>query len=474
MTFDFSKNYIDGAWVAPNGSAMLDVENPATQQPFARVPDSNVDDVNDAVISASVAQPLWAATGPDERIRLMREMLRHLEGMREEIIRLEIMELGQPESYTAGAHCDYQFERIRSYITVAETFPWTEMMMHSTVTREPVGVVACITPWNYPLGQIVQKVIPAILAGNTCVMKPSQHTPLTAFLLMQAFHDAGFPKGVLNLVSGRGSALGDALVEHPLVDMVSFTGSTSVGISLAQKAMNTMKRVSLELGGKSPCIWLKSDNYAEHVDRLFNSIFLNAGQTCTALSRLLVPREDLPIVEAILLERVADYKAGNPLMPGVKVGPLSSKRQKETVTRYIRQGLADGARLIAGGLPFESDPSYVIQPTIFMDVTGDMSIAREEIFGPVLCVMGYDTVDEAVAMANDTPYGLNAMVCGPRTEAIEVARRIKAGNVYVNDGPRDIFAPFGGYKESGMGREGGRYGMMEFTQLKAVFDHSTF
>lgn len=474
MSYQFDKHYINGEWVPSEGGGFISVENPATLERFAEVPDGTPADAVLAIEAAAAAQPAWSAVPMEKRISLMERMLALFREGRSEIIDLEVKELGSPVTFTASAQCDYQFARVQSYIDIARTLPLEEAYAQSTVIREPVGVVVCLTPWNYPLGQIVQKVVPAILTGNTVVLKPSQHTPLTAFILADAFDRAGFPKGVFNLISGRGSALGGTLASHPLVDMVSFTGSTKVGVSLAREALLGVKRISLELGGKSPFIWLKSDDYRPALSRLVGSIFYNSGQTCTALSRLLVPEEDLPEIEKLLAETAAELRTGDPADPKTDLGPVSSLAQFQKVSEYIRLGLEEGARLIAGGEPESCEHGYYIRPVIFSGVRNDMRIAQEEIFGPVLAVIPYRTTDEAVAIANDTVYGLNAAVFGPKEKALAVARRIKAGNVYVNDAPRDITAPFGGYRQSGIGREGGAAGLLEFTQQKAVFDRSTF
>lgn len=473
MTHPFESHYINGEWIASSGTDTIGVENPATLDIIARIPDGTPEDAEKAILAAKAALPAWSRVALPLRIQLMKEMLRHFEAMREEIIDWEVKELGSPVTFTTSAHCDYQFTRIRSYIEAVETIRFEEPYAASTVRREPVGVVACITPWNYPLGQIVQKVVPAILMGNTVVLKPSQHTPLTAVLMAEAFDRAGFPKGVFNMVSGRGSRLGEVLSTHPKVDMVSFTGSTRVGTELARQALLSMKRVSLELGGKSPFILLKSDDYRPAMARLIPSIFYNSGQTCTALSRLLVPVEDLEKVKALLKETIETIKVGDPTDPATEVGPLSSLSQFKKVRDYLLLGLEEGAELLTGRIPEadEGKNGYVIEPAVFTNVTNDMRIAREEIFGPVLCVLTYQDVDEAVRIANDTPYGLNAAVFGPKDEAVEVAKRLEAGNVYVNDAPRDVTAPFGGYKSSGIGREGGVAGLLEFSQLKAIFDH---
>lgn len=467
---DFEKLYINGEWVPSASGEFIDVENPATMKTFARVPAANAEDVDKAAKAAHAALPGWAATPLQTRIDLMKKMLVRFKELEPQIIDLEVKELGSPVTFAKSAHCEYQYVRTQSYIDLAPEVKFVENFAASTVYREPIGVIACITPWNYPLGQIIQKVIPAVLMGNTVIVKPSQHTPLTSYLLADAFEKAGFPKGVFNLVVGRGSVIGDPMADHPLIDMISFTGSTTGGVEVAQRGLKSVKRLCLELGGKSPDVFLKSDSYTEGIRILFNSIFLNAGQTCTALSRVLVPREDKEKIEAEMKDIVKEYAAGNPTDPKVKVGPVASKAQYRKISEYIQKGIDEGAKVLCGGLPAPADHGYYIQPTIFTDVKNDMDIAQKEIFGPVLCVIPYDTVDEAVEIANDTTYGLNAAVWGPKEEAIAVGRRIQAGNVYINDGPRDVTAPFGGYKESGIGREGGIYGLLELTQLKALFD----
>lgn len=470
MAYRFDSFYIGGAWVKPSTTDVLTLENPATRDPFATVPDATPADAVAAIEAAASALPAWSATPLAKRVELMQKALEIFKTYRDEIIRLEALELGGPVSYSANAHCDYQFTRIESYIRESQKVVLEEQFEQSTVVREPVGVIACITPWNYPLGQVVQKIIPALLMGNTVVLKPSQHTPLTAYLLVDSLDRAGFPAGTVNLITGRGSKLGDTLATHPLVDMISFTGSTAVGIKLSQKALEGVKRISLELGGKSPFIWLPNEDYEPAINQLFGSVFYNSGQTCTALTRLLVPESDLERVKALLLRRIPQLVVGDPMDPKTNIGPMASKAQYDKVLSYIELGQSEGAELLCGGPAPEAGKGYFIKPTVFVNVTNSMRIAREEIFGPVLCVITYKTVNEAVDIANDTPYGLNAAVFGERELALSVAKHIKAGNVYVNGGPRDVTAPFGGYKQSGIGREGGRYGLMEFTQLKATFD----
>lgn len=467
---DFEKLYIDGEWTPASSGEWIDVENPADMKIFARVPRGAAEDIDRAARAAKAAFPAWAAKPLSERIALMERFLVIFRSQEEEIIDLEIKELGAPWSFAKSSHCEYQYTRVRSYIDLAPEVPMVEKMPLSTVYREPVGVVGCITPWNYPLGQVVQKVIPALLMGNTVVLKPSQHTPLSCYLMADAFDRAGFPKGVFNMVTGRGAEVGDAMATHPAIDMISFTGSTSGGIQVARQALGTVKRITLELGGKSPDIFLSMDDYDTAIRCCFNSIFLNSGQTCTALSRLIIPKSEEAKIEARLAAIVKEYTVGDPADHSVKVGPLASLSQYRKVRSYIEKGLSEGARLLAGGVPDAPVRGYYVEPTIFTGCTMDMTIARDEIFGPVLCVFTYETEDEAVALANDTRYGLNAAVYGPKERAVAVAKKIRAGNVYINDSPRDTAAPFGGYKESGLGREGGVYGMLEFTQQKALFD----
>ena len=350
MSWDFEKHYINGEWTPSEDDAWIEVENPATLERFARIPDGTPADADRAVAAAKAALEGWRTTPLAERIRLMKAMLANFEALHDEIIPLEVAELGAPVGFTTRTHCEYQYVRVRSYIEAAERMVLEETLPNSTVYREPVGVVACVTPWNYPLGQVVQKVVPAILMGCTVVLKPSQHTPLTACLLADAFDRAGFPKGVFNMVSGRGSRLGDRLASHPDVDMVSFTGSTTVGIRIAQRALESVKHISLELGGKSPAVFLPSDDYSAAYPKILSSIFFNAGQTCTALSRLIVPRRDLARIESEFCELAAKLVVGDPTDPKTDIGPVSSKAQFEKIAEYVQAGIDEGARLVMGGV----------------------------------------------------------------------------------------------------------------------------
>ncbi len=467
---NFEKIYINGQWVPGSTGQFIDVENPATREIFAKVPAGNAKDVDAAAKAAHRALPVWSATPLEERISLMKRFLEIFRSQEDELIDITVKELGSPYTFTKTAQVEYQYTRTQSYIDLASKVPLVEHMAASTVYREPVGVIGCITPWNYPLGQVIQKVIPALLMGNTVILKPSQHTPLSSYWLADAFEKANFPKGVFNLVTGRGGEVGDAMATHPLINMISFTGSTSGGINVGKNALTGLKHISLELGGKSPYIILKGSNHEEAIHLCFNSIFLNSGQTCTAFSRLLIPKFEQSVIEKKLIEIAKEYTTGNPEDPSTKLGPLASLRQYEKVKSYIESGIQEGARLLYGTVPENSNNGYYISPTIFTCVTSEMSIARDEIFGPVLCVFPYETEEEAIRIANDTRYGLNAGVYGEKEKAIAVAKKIEAGNIYINASPRDTSAPFGGYKQSGLGREGGIYGMIEFTQQKALFD----
>lgn len=467
---NFEKIYINGQWVPGSTGQFIDVENPATREIFAKVPAGNAKDVDAAAKAAHRALPVWSATPLEERISLMKRFLEIFRSQEDELINITVKELGSPYTFTKTAQVEYQYTRTQSYIDLASKVPLVEHMAASTVYREPVGVIGCITPWNYPLGQVIQKVIPALLMGNTVILKPSQHTPLSSYWLADAFEKANFPKGVFNLVTGRGGEVGDAMATHPLINMISFTGSTSGGINVGKNALTGLKHISLELGGKSPYIILKGSNHEEAIRLCFNSIFLNSGQTCTAFSRLLIPKSEQSVIEKKLIEIAKEYTTGNPEDSSTKLGPLASLRQYEKVKSYIESGIQEGARLLYGTVPENSNNGYYISPAIFTCVTSEMSIAKDEIFGPVLCVFPYETEEEAIRIANDTRYGLNAGVYGEKEKAIAVAKKIEAGNIYINASPRDTSAPFGGYKQSGLGREGGIYGMIEFTQQKALFD----
>ena len=468
---DLKKLYIDGQWVAPLSGQYIDVENPATKETFATVAAAGEQDVAAAALAAAKAFPAWAARPMEERIDFMRKLLKELIQFEPQMVDAVVNELGIPVSFVKTNHIGYQFVRTQSYIDLAPKLPLVEKLPQSVVYRRPLGVIGCITPWNYPLGQIIQKVIPAILVGATVVLKPSQSTPVTAYYLAEAFDRAGFPKGVFNFIPGRSGEIGNAICDDPNISMISFTGSTKAGIKVSQRALATMKRISMELGGKSPFIILPGADYEKAVRMCFNSLLLNSGQTCTALSRLIIPRKqsrnrtDHPQGPAGIHCRRPDlWKRRKSALSLRKNSGISS------ILTLLR-GIEEGATVLAGGRPEPPEKGYFINPTVFTDVTNDMTIAQEEIFGPVLCVLTYEGVDQALAIANDTKYGLNGAVWGPdKEEATKVAEGILSGNIYVNGSPRDVTAPFGGFKDSGLGREGGKDGMLEFTEPQAIFN----
>ena len=466
---DVRKLYIDGAWVEGETGAMIDIEDPATHEVVARVPRGSEKDVDKAVQAARKAFETWQYTPLETRVELMKKVVAGLKSRRQELIETITKELGSPYTVSADVHTDPFLLEAEHYIEVAANFQYEVRRNTSVVRREPVGVVGGLTPWNFPLEQIEKKVVPALLAGNCVVLKPSQFTPLTAYILTEEIDKAGYPHGVFNLVTGRGGEVGNALSLHPDVDMISFTGSTDAGREVARMGLTNIKKIALELGGKSAAVFLKGGDWENGVKGVLDTVMLNAGQTCNALTRTLVPRDELAKAEEILVRQAAEYKFGPMDDPATTLGPLSSRKQFDRVKKYIELGIEEGARVLIGGVP-EDNGSYVAEPTIFSDVTRNMRIAQEEIFGPVLVVLPYDTVEEAVEIANDSIYGLAGAVYGPEEEANMVARQMKTGTVYVNEGQWDVASPFGGYKQSGLGREGGVEGYEEFLEVKTIYD----
>lgn len=475
MREHFSQQYINGRWTPSGSDGRIPVINPADGSRVAEVPEGATEDADRAVDAACRALRAWRALGVSGRIPFIERLRNELHARRERIADLEVAELGSPADYALKKHCDYQLTRIDAYVELAASLDACGLRRRiagAEIVYEPLGVVAAVTPWNYPLGQIIQKIIPALLMGNTVVLKPSTLAPLTAAVLLEAANAAALPAGVLNLVQGRGSILGAHLAAHPRVAMISFTGSTAVGREIAKLAADGPKRTALELGGKSAAIWLPNAPAFENaVMKLFDSVFLNAGQTCTALSRVLVPQSRLEEAQSAMLSALSAFPVGNPRTAGVRIGPVCGRRQYEKIAAYIRLGLEEGAELLAGRIPdpFDAEKGAYIAPCIFTNVRPNMRIAQEEIFGPVLSVIAYESVEEAVEIANGTPYGLSSAVFGPQEDALAVAERLEAGNVFVNNAPRDIRAPFGGYKASGIGRESGIEGLLEFAQTKSIF-----
>jgi acyl-CoA reductase-like NAD-dependent aldehyde dehydrogenase len=466
----FDKLYIDGAWVAPAGDETLDVIDSTTEDVYATIPAGTPDDIDRAVAAARGAFPGWSETSAPERGKLLLRVAEELEARRDEIADVMTHEVGMPKPLSAAIQVGTGISAFRNASELASTYPF-EDDSEGLIVKEPIGVVGCITPWNYPLNQIGAKVAYALAAGCTVVLKPSEVAPVNAFLLAEIFDDLGFPPGVFNLVSGVGPVVGEALAAHHDVDMISFTGSTRAGRRVSELAAPSIKRVALELGGKSPNVLLDDADFATMVPAGVGAAYMNSGQTCSALTRMIVPRSRLAEAEELAKQAAEAYVVGDPFAEGTTLGPLVSAVQRERVRGYIEKGLDEGATLITGGVdaPEGLESGFFVKPTVFSDVTTDMTIAQEEIFGPVLVLMPYDTDDEAIDIANDTVYGLAGAVAGSHDRAKAVARKIRAGQVRVNSGAYFPAAPFGGYKQSGLGREHGAHGIEEFLEVKALF-----
>jgi acyl-CoA reductase-like NAD-dependent aldehyde dehydrogenase len=466
----FHKLYIDGAWVAPAGSDTLDVIDSTSEEVYATIPAGTPADIDRAVAAAQAGFPAWAETTAPERGKLLLRVAEELEARKDELADVISHEVGMPKGLSAAIQVGTGVSGFRNASEIATTYAF-EDDVNGLIVKEPIGVVGCITPWNYPLNQIAAKVAYALAAGCTVVLKPSEVAPVNAFILAEIIDDLDFPPGVFNLVSGVGPVVGEALAAHPDVDMISFTGSTRAGRRVSELAAPTIKRVALELGGKSPNVLLDDANFAEAVPAGVFMAYMNSGQTCSALTRMIVPRSRLAEVEELAKATAEANVVGDPFAEGTTLGPLVSAVQRERVRGYIEQGLEEGATLITGGpeAPDGLERGFFVKPTVFSNVTTDMTIAQEEIFGPVLVIMPYDTDDEAVEIANDTVYGLAGAVSGSDERAKAVARKIRAGQVRVNQGGYFPAAPFGGYKQSGLGREHGEHGLEEFLEVKALF-----
>ncbi len=466
-----SQLYIDGQWVDPRGSGSIEVVNPATEEVIGRIPEGTADDVEAAVTAARRAFEDWSATDLDQRVKYVQSLAEALGARGEEIAETISAEVGMPLGLSKRIQAGLPAGSTASLIEIAKDFPWEEQIGNSLVVREPVGVVGAITPWNYPLHQIMAKVAPALIAGNTIVLKPSEVAPLNAFILAEIVDEIGLPAGVFNLVTGYGPEVGEAIARHPGVDMVSLTGSTRAGRAVSAAAADTIKRVHLELGGKSANIILDDADFEKAVGGGIMGCYLNSGQTCTALTRMLVPKDRVDEAKAIAAAAAEKVRVGEAHEEGAVLGPLVSESQWQRVQDYIQQGIDEGAEVVTGGpgRPEGRDTGYFVKPTVFANVTNDMTIAQEEIFGPVLSIIGYDDDDDAVRIANDSPYGLSGAVSSADPErAKAMARRIRTGQVAVNGGAFNIVAPFGGYKQSGHGRELGAHGLAEFTETKSI------
>lgn len=460
--------FIDGAMVPANGGQDLPVTDSFTEEPFGSYRTASTADVDAAVAAARRAFDGWSATPVVDRVAAVRRVAAALREQAEALTVAISREVGMPRKLAARIQVAGPISAWDMYADLAAEFEWETRVGHSLVQQVPAGVVACITPWNYPLHQITGKVAPALLAGCTVVLKPSEMAPTSAFLLAEAVRQAGLPDGVFNLVHGSGQTIGEALVRHPDVDMVSFTGSTRAGRHIAAIASGDIKRIALELGGKSAALVLTGADLAAAVKVTLAGCMLNSGQTCSATTRLLVPHRDLEAAEAIARDLLAGYRMGDPSDGATRVGPLISKAQQHKVQALIDDALAAGARRVGTGANLPAH-GFFVEPTVLADVMPDMAIAREEVFGPVLVLMGYDLIDEGVALANSTDYGLAGAVWGPvEPNTLAVARRLRAGQVDINGAPFNPAAPFGGFKMSGIGRENGRFGIDEFLEPMSI------
>ncbi|OZM74295.1 aldehyde dehydrogenase family protein [Amycolatopsis antarctica] len=463
--------YVDGRWTGSTSTETIEVVNPATEEVIARVPAGSPADVDAAVVAARAAFPAWAALPAARRCEYLGRIADGLAERKDEIAETITTDMGCPLTIAQKVQATLPIVVAESYRDPAVVPEQAEELGNSLVVREPIGVVGAITPWNYPLHQVVAKVLPALAAGCTVVLKPSEVAPLAAYLFAEIVEAAGVPDGVFNLLSGSGPIVGEAIAAHPGVDMVSFTGSARAGSRVSEVAAATVKRVTLELGGKSPNVILPDADLERAVKSGLNNAYLNGGQTCTALTRMIVHRDQRDAVVELARGLAGRFVAGDPLDPSTRLGPMVSQAQRDRVRGFIEKGIEEGATLVCGGpeAPEGLETGFYVRPTVFADVTPEMTIAREEIFGPALSVLTYDTEDEAVAIANDTDYGLAAAVwAGDPERATAVARRIRAGQVEVNGGAFNPLAPFGGYKQSGNGRELGRFGLEEFLETKSI------
>lgn len=467
----YDKFFINGQWAQPHGAGTLEVINSTTEEIMGRIPAGTAEDIQAAVAAAKAAFPAWSATPVETRAQYLDQIAEKLNARKAEIAATIAAEVGMPLPLATAVQAGLAITDVSTNAKLVREFQFEEQVGNALIAREPVGVVGCITPWNFPLHQVTAKVAPALAAGCTVVLKPSEVAPLTAFMLAEIVAEVGLPAGVFNLVTGLGPVVGEALAAHPDVDMISFTGSTRAGKRVSELAAQTVKRVSLELGGKSANIILDDADFERAVASGVSNCYFNSGQTCSALTRMLVPQTRYDEAVAIAKRTAEKFTVGDPLGGAAKLGPLVSATQRDRVVSYIQKGLAEGATLVTGGpeRPEGLEKGFFVRPTVFANVDNQMTIAQEEIFGPVLSMIPYQDEDDAVKIANDTVYGLSGGVwSGDPERAKRVARRLRTGQVEVNGGKFNPLAPFGGYKQSGNGRELGKYGLEEFLEVKAL------
>ncbi|MBI1765513.1 MAG: aldehyde dehydrogenase family protein [Acidobacteria bacterium] len=465
------KFYINGRWTQPQGADLIEVINSTTEAIMGKVPEGTAEDINAAVAAARTAFGSWSSTPVETRAAYLDQIAAKLKERQAGIAATIAAEVGMPLPMATAVQAGLAITDVSTTAKLAREFQFEEQVGNALIAKEPIGVVGCITPWNFPLHQITAKVAPALAAGCTVVLKPSEVAPLTAFMLAEIIDEIGLPAGVFNLVTGYGPVVGEALAAHPDVDMISFTGSTHAGKRVSELAAQTVKRVALELGGKSANIILDDADFERAVASGVGNCYFNSGQTCSALTRMLVPKSRYDEAVAIAKRAAEKFTVGDPLGGAAKLGPLVSATQRDRVVGYIEKGIAEGATLVAGGpeKPEGLEPGFFVRPTVFANVDNQMTIAQEEIFGPVLSLIAYEDEDDAVRLANDTVYGLSGGVwSGDPERAKRVARRLRTGQVEINGGRFNPLAPFGGYKQSGNGRELGKFGLEEFLEVKAM------
>lgn len=467
---NYTKHYINGEWVESSGSETMDVINPATEEVAGRISLGTQEDLDRAVKAARDAFPHFSTTSKEYRIELLEKIAEEYKKRKDDLIEAITEELGSPVGITENVHYKMGLGHFETAAEQLKAFEFTERRGGTLIKKEPIGVSGLITPWNFPTNQTSTKIASAFAAGSPVVLKPAELTPFAAVILAEIFEDAGVPKGVFNLVNGTGETIGNGISSHPDIDFVSFTGSGAVGQKVSENAAKTIKKVALELGGKSPMVVLEDADVQKAAKAAVTNVVLNSGQVCTAATRTIIPKKlHDDFIEAVQ-EVLPGYPVGDPNGPNM-LGPLVAEKQWDRVQGYIEKGVEEGATLVAGGTgkPDGLEKGYYVKPTVFTDVKNDMTIAREEIFGPVMSVLTYEDLDEAVAIANDTVYGLAGYVVGEDEEKLQdVASRLQAGRITVNNAKMDFTAPFGGYKQSGVGREWGDYGIEEYLEVKAV------